>query len=213
MAGHLAADRIRSGESFDDGNIHHSHADYGSFTLFARGQYLVVPPGYARRGSRFQSEKTSSFSRFEWSVHADPEVHRLVTSNRSVEWLDRKDDSQQLTLEILHPRHFAWERTDLLSTTGRRLLATVRLSKPELYEHDMRVLSVLSWQKRQSRPTLIQRPGTWGLSWPDDSPSPAVFFTTDVSPNRLSDAVVGSREQLWFSIDDGHDPTTRDQRN
>lgn len=55
LAGQKAAKRIRAGERINSGNYSHSHADYSSFTLFARGQYFIVPPGYARRGSAFQN--------------------------------------------------------------------------------------------------------------------------------------------------------------
>ena len=55
LAGQRAADHIRSGNRLDQGNSHHSHADYGAFTIFACGQYFVVPPGYARRSSGFQN--------------------------------------------------------------------------------------------------------------------------------------------------------------
>jgi hypothetical protein len=33
----------------------HAHAQANSFTLFARGHYVVVPPGYGRAASRFQN--------------------------------------------------------------------------------------------------------------------------------------------------------------
>jgi hypothetical protein len=55
LAGRRAAEHIRAGNRLDQGNSHHAHADYGSFTLYACGQYFVVPPGYARRSSRFQN--------------------------------------------------------------------------------------------------------------------------------------------------------------
>jgi len=55
LAGQRAAERVRNGEQLRLSNYSHAHADYSSFTLFARGQYFIVPPGYARRGSGFQN--------------------------------------------------------------------------------------------------------------------------------------------------------------
>jgi hypothetical protein len=55
LGGQRCAERIRKGEGFAIGNLSHAHAAYNSFTLFSRGEYFVVPPGYARRGSRFQN--------------------------------------------------------------------------------------------------------------------------------------------------------------
>jgi len=55
LAGHCCARRIRDGQQISSSNYSHAHADYNAFTLFARGQYFVVPPGYARRSSAFQN--------------------------------------------------------------------------------------------------------------------------------------------------------------
>ena len=55
LGGRTAAKRVRSGEAIVPGNVAHAHADYNSITLFAAGEYCVIPPGYARRSSRFQN--------------------------------------------------------------------------------------------------------------------------------------------------------------
>jgi len=55
LAGHRCAERIRAGQPCSAANFTHAHADYNALTLFARGQYFLVPPGYARRSSRFQN--------------------------------------------------------------------------------------------------------------------------------------------------------------
>src|SRR5439155_3384876 len=49
------AARMRADEERSASNFSHAHADYGAFTLFTRGQYFLVPPGYARRASHFQN--------------------------------------------------------------------------------------------------------------------------------------------------------------
>lgn len=55
LAGERCAARMRAGEARSASNFSHAHADYGAFTLFARGQYFLVPAGYARRASHFQN--------------------------------------------------------------------------------------------------------------------------------------------------------------
>ena len=55
LAGHRAADRLRAGETRPDVSLYHAHCDYNAFTLFTRGRYVLIPPGYARRDSRFQN--------------------------------------------------------------------------------------------------------------------------------------------------------------
>jgi hypothetical protein len=55
LAGHQAAMRVQNGEERVHNNYYHAHADYNAFTLFAQGHYFIVPPGYARRDSRFQN--------------------------------------------------------------------------------------------------------------------------------------------------------------
>jgi hypothetical protein len=46
---------MRAGEPRSTSNYSHAHVDYGSFSLFANGEYFVVPAGYARRSSHFQN--------------------------------------------------------------------------------------------------------------------------------------------------------------
>ena len=55
LGGHRTARRVRSGEALVPGNVAHAHADYNSLTLYSNGEYFIVPPGYARRSSRFQN--------------------------------------------------------------------------------------------------------------------------------------------------------------
>jgi hypothetical protein len=58
LAGHRCAERVRRGELRNPASFYHMHAAYNSLTFFAAGQYFLVPPGYARRGSGFQNTVT-----------------------------------------------------------------------------------------------------------------------------------------------------------
>lgn len=55
LSGHLCAERIRKGEKIVSNFYSHAHLDFNSFTLFANGQYFIIPAGYARRTGSFQN--------------------------------------------------------------------------------------------------------------------------------------------------------------
>src|SRR5207253_5956242 len=55
LAGRRCAKRMRAGDPRSPSNFTHAHAGYNSITLFAKGRYFLIPPGYARRSSHFQN--------------------------------------------------------------------------------------------------------------------------------------------------------------
>jgi hypothetical protein len=75
LGGRRCASRIRAGEVRSVSNFSHTHADYNSLTLFARGHYFLIPPGYARRSSRFQN--TVSVNGADFRVDPALELHLL----------------------------------------------------------------------------------------------------------------------------------------
>ena len=52
--GHAHAERVRKGKSHLE-TVDHAHLDCNSITLFAKGRYILIPPGYGRRSSRYQN--------------------------------------------------------------------------------------------------------------------------------------------------------------
>jgi hypothetical protein len=249
LAGHRCAERVRAGEPRSVSNFSHAHADYGSLTLFARGQYFLVPPGYARRGSHFQNvvsvngsdsrvdpalavrllamtqaeeycwawaDATAAFppetrvgqyhrhvvlldgclvlfddlrleasptrhwNRFQWTLHSDPSTHRLSLDDMRATWSASGTGSPALTLTVLSPAEFAWERAVLESQSGAPMLEALRLVKPEWYSPQMQVLAVLSWEDRPAQPELVRGERWLGVRWPDRPARPTVGFA--VSP-------------------------------
>jgi len=77
LAGQAAAEKVRKGEK--PSNIGHAHCDPGSFTLFAKGQYFIIPAGYARRSSNFQN--VISFNGAD--LVADPALQVKITGIRN----------------------------------------------------------------------------------------------------------------------------------
>lgn len=55
VGGHEAHRRVAAGDGRVARGLTHAHAQATGFTLYARGRYLVVPPGYGRTASRFQN--------------------------------------------------------------------------------------------------------------------------------------------------------------
>lgn len=247
LAGRRVADYINTGNQFDQGNSHHAHANYGSFTLFARGQYFVIPPGYARRSSRFQNvvsvngcdfrtdqnlnlrilgtesgalysyavadataafpeclkiesyrrhlvllhegllvvfddlrlKKThpsTSYLRFEWTVHVDPTAHLLSPDGKRISWLDLDEVPTPFRMDLVFPKEFAWEQRVIKSTKGHPLLAAATLTRPEWYGNEMQVLSVFSWLDKNPSPMAIHQEGVWGVSWAETPSRPSVIF-------------------------------------
>ncbi|MFQ6034901.1 MAG: DUF4962 domain-containing protein [Sedimentisphaerales bacterium] len=82
LAGQKCAERIRSGEQISSSNYSHAHADYNAFTLFARGQYFIVPPSYARRSSAFQNVVSVNGADFVVDPSIDVRIVALRTEKR-----------------------------------------------------------------------------------------------------------------------------------
>jgi Domain of unknown function (DUF4962) len=244
-AGQRCSERVRAGEPRSVSNFSHAHADYGSLTLFARGQYFLAPPGYARRGSHFQNvvsvngaefrvdpaldvrllavaqeekycwawaDATAAFptesrvgqyhrhvvllngslvlfddlrleasptrhwNRFQWALHSDPNTHRLSLAATGAVWSAPGAGSPALTLTILTPAEFAWERAVLESQSGAPMLEALRLVKPEWYAPQMQVLAVLSWEDLHPRPELVQGKDWLGVRWPERPERPTLGF-------------------------------------
>ena len=277
LGGHRSAERVRAGEPRSAANFSHAHADYNSLTLFARGRYFLVPPGYARRSSRFQSTvsingadfrtdpginvritavveepdfcyavgdageaflselhvqryrrhlalldgclivyddvrltdtATRSWNCFQWTLHSDPCVHEVLVTESTATWYSHSADEPRLTLHVLEPQAFAWERAVLESLEGVPMLEALRIVRPEWYSRRMHVLAVLSWEDQPSQPTLLRHGQTLGVVWPDAVRRPAVAFA--LSPiqkgqaRRLVPPTLRDRSWWLFSYDEDH---------
>lgn len=267
LGGHRCAQRMRSGQPRSAANFSHAHADYNALTLFARGQYFVIPPGYARRSSRFQNTVavngadlradpainvrlaavvgqpdfcyavgeateaflpalrvsqyrrhlvlldrclviyddlrlaaaiTRSWNQFQWTLHSDPRVHELSVAGSTAAWRalpsqarrrafsDGRADRPELTLHVLHPEAFAWERAVLESQAAAPMLEALRIVRPEWYSDRMQLLAVLGWEDRPARPRLLRTKELLGVFWPDALARPAVGFA--LTPMRKPEA-------------------------
>lgn len=277
LAGQRCAERIRNGEQISSSNYGHAHADYNSFTLFARGNYFIIPPGYARRSSSFQNvvsvngadfvlnpsinvrivgfrtekrfsyavgdateafgvhlgvqryrrhilllncglmvlfddlqlsdagRRTIGYNHFTWMVHSDPTTHKLTISANKVIWKTCTGQEPTLTMHLLEPQDFAWERTLLQSMHGKNMLEALRLRRSEWYSDRMRALSVWSWQDFAEAPTLLRRRDFLAVLW-RETPDGFGFALSPNVPTDLRHPDLRDRELLLF----GYDPARPD---
>jgi len=80
LAGHGTARRIGSGEAIPPGSLYHRHAGYNAVALFTQGRYWIVPPGYARRDSRFQNTISVNGAQLLPDPTLQPEITAFVTN-------------------------------------------------------------------------------------------------------------------------------------
>ena len=127
IGGHEARRRIAAGERRLVRGATHAHAQATSFTLYAQGRYVVVPPGYGKHASRFQNVVAVDGGQL-W----DPEHAGEL---RAVDLADDLDyalgDATGCYPDGLgvrrHMRHFLFLKPDflvlcdLLETDGRRV--------------------------------------------------------------------------------------------
>ncbi len=267
LAGHRVAEEVREGTHLEQGNSHHAHADYGSFTLFARGQYFVVPPGYARRSSHFQNVVTvngsdfltnqdlevqilgtepdlthsyavadatnafpshhgialyrrhlvllhegllivfddlrktggrtsTSYDRFEWTVHIDPTIHRLQSAGRKIRWVDPDGVQTSMSMEVLFPENFAWEQTIIQAKGGQPLLSALSLTRPEWYTGEMNLMSVFCWCDQPSEPKPVLHDGVWGVTWAETSTRPAIVFAASTAKASTVRQLVNDKRRI-----------------
>ena len=81
VGGHEAHRRVVAGDKRIARGLSHAHAQATSFTLYARGQYVVVPPGYGKTASRFQNVVAVNGSGQLWGPEYDAEIRAVELSD------------------------------------------------------------------------------------------------------------------------------------
>jgi hypothetical protein len=81
VGGHEAHRRVLAGDGRIARGLTHAHAQATSFTLFARGQYVVVPPGYGRAASRFQNLVAVNGSGQLWGPEFEAAIEAVELSD------------------------------------------------------------------------------------------------------------------------------------
>jgi hypothetical protein len=82
LSGHLCAERVRKGEPVVRNFYSHAHLDFNSFTLFANGQYFIIPAGYARRTSSFQNVISVNGANYVADPASEIEMTAFITEKK-----------------------------------------------------------------------------------------------------------------------------------
>jgi hypothetical protein len=111
-------------------------------------------------------------------------------------WRPQSDGTPQLTLNVLEPAEFAWERSSLEAQDGTPMLEALRIVRPEWYSDRMQVLAVLSWEDQALR-AAARRGEEWlAVTWPDGVELPAVGFA-DRPSDRIQVRRLGPEEHAF----------------
>lgn len=273
LAGHSLANRIEEGMQLSPGSFSHDHADYASFTLFANGQYFIIPPGYARRASRFQNvvnvngsdycggpalrikmlgfvkgkhyayavgdategflsslgvdhyrrhvllfankwlfifddlklgekgRQNRTFNRFNWTIHSDPAVHGFEIEKNRVIWKSKTGNHKPLSMSIIEPLEFGWEREMFQSRRGKPMMEALRLTKPEFYRQEKQLLSIFSWDDASEEPVGIINPAFVAVLLENDLA--VVFAKKPGIPENLMVDDLSNRKLFLFNSNPG----------
>jgi hypothetical protein len=266
LAGQAAAVKVRSGER--PSNIGHAHCNPSTFTLFAKGQYFIIPSGYARRSSNFQNVinfngadfiadaalqvkiagfreepgfsyavadatnafqpqlgvesyrrhmllfgnkwlfifddikigragmKTSGVNRFSWTAHSEPSTHKFSIQGNHVIWQSIDEPKTPLSMFLLEPQQYAWERELYQSAEGKPMMEALRITKPEWYTGKMQLLTAWSWENGVEAPQMIKHSDYIAVLV--DKDTAIGFALTSGVPTDFADNELKNRELLLF---------------
>lgn len=267
LAGQVAAEKVRQGEKVS--NISHAHCNPSTFTLFAKGQYFIIPSGYARRSSNFQNVisfngadfvydaalqvkiagfrneanfcyavadavnafqpqlgvesyrrhallfgnkwlfifddikvgkagmRTSGVNRFSWTAHSEPSTHRFSIQGNRVTWQSIGEPKTPLSMFLLEPQQYAWEKELYQSTEGKPMMEALRITKPEWYSGKMQMLTAWSWENGVEAPKVIKNSQYMAVLV--DKDKAVGFALTQGLPFDYSDNELRERELLLFN--------------
>lgn len=268
LAGQKAAEQVRKGERLS--NIGHAHCNPSTFTLFAKGQYFIIPSGYARRSSNFQNVisfngadfisdaalpvkiagfrntegfsyavaeataafqpnlgvesyrrhmllfgnklyifddikvgkagmRTSGVNRFSWTAHSEPATHKFSIQGNKVTWQSLEGQKTPLSMFLLDPQQYAWERELFQSAAGKPMMEALRITKPEWYTGKMQLLTAWMWESETEAPKVIKEKDYIAVLTGKDR---AVGFSLNQAvPSNFGNAELAGRELLLFGTD------------
>jgi hypothetical protein len=265
LAGQKAAEAARKGQRLS--NIGHAHCNPSTFTIFAKGQYFIIPSGYARRSSNFQNVisfngadfiadatlpvkmagfrqtsdysyavadataafqqnlgvesyrrhmllfkdkwlfifddikvgkagmRTSGVNRFSWTAHNEPATHKFSIEGNKVIWQALEGQKTPLSMFLLEPQQYAFERELFQSAAGKPMMEALRITKPEWYTGKMQLLTAWAWEDGAAAPEVVKEKDYIAVLV--DNEKAVGFSLTQVPPSEKS-SKLGERELLLF---------------
>ncbi len=177
LGGHKMAELQRAGEKFHIGNVSHGHTNYNSITLFADGEFFIVPPGYARRSSYFQNSIAVDGANFRYDIGSTVHID-TVTLEGDVMYA--RGDATDGFMEELNVQRF---HRHLILVDGA-LVVIDDIRRPG---GPHRMYNLLQW-------TLHHDPREHEVAIDGSS---AVWTPRDVSDVRLRLDLLAPREFAW----------------
>ena len=151
---------------------------------------------------RLASKGFQCWNRFEWTVHSDPQVHRVEAHGPHLLWRPVEGEEPRLDLHIVEPLEFAWEHATLKSTGGTDMLAAHRLVRPEWYSDRMHVLAVMYPNGDHQPPDVLRHPDFLAVAAEDQAL--IGFALSPLSPESLTELTqedTHGRDLLIFGSD------------
>ena len=145
-----------------------------------------------------EGQKNSIFNRFSWTVHSDPNTHNFSINGNKVEWKSNSDN-KSLSMYLMEPSEFGWERELFQSIKDKPMMEALRLTKPEWYNNNKQVLSVWSWNGEKEEPIRFRHQEFIAVLLADEK---AIGFAVKPGiPSDFSDKDLSGRELLLFGTD------------
>lgn len=115
VGGHAARQAMLAGEPRLLRGATHVHAQASAFTVYSRGRYWIVPPGYGRHASRFQNVVTVNGSGQLWDAEHAGQIVAHALTDELVYALGDASACYPAEYGIRrHLRHFLFLRPDFL---------------------------------------------------------------------------------------------------
>jgi len=112
--GHNFARALKQGKRLSQGNISHAQAQYNAFTIFADGEYFIIPPGYGLRDARFQNTVLINGEGLRYEGETEPIIQQFDSQEAYVYILGDATDAFYPELGVSKSyRHFIFLRPDI----------------------------------------------------------------------------------------------------
>ncbi len=100
--------------------------------------------------------RSSGYNHFAWTAHSEPLTHIFSIDGNKVTWHSVGEEKTPLTMFVLDPKQYAWEREIYQSIAGKPMMSALRIVKPEWYNGRMQLLTAWAWEEGVEAPQLVK---------------------------------------------------------
>jgi hypothetical protein len=139
--------------------------------------------------------RTSGVNRFSWTAHNEPATHKFSIEGNKVIWQALEGQKTPLSMFLLEPQQYAFERELFQSAAGKPMMEALRITKPEWYTGKMQLLTAWAWEDGAAAPEVVKEKDYIAVLV--DNEKAVGFSLTQVPPSEKS-SKLGERELLLF---------------